>query len=125
MGQTHQLNKLEIPRWIHGHMNSKHSLHVFCDASQQAYATCILLRSVNPQGVACHLVAAKSRIAPLKNISISRLELLGCCISVRLAKTIFSDLEEHGNIPIHYCSDLMNCLYWIKNDEQWATFVMN
>ncbi|GIY43253.1 hypothetical protein CEXT_550041 [Caerostris extrusa] len=19
----------------------------------------------------------------------------------------------------------MNCLYWIKNDEQWATFVMN
>ncbi|GIX73760.1 hypothetical protein CDAR_444951 [Caerostris darwini] len=39
--QLHQLNKLEIPRWIQGHKNSKHSLHVFCDASQQAYATCI------------------------------------------------------------------------------------
>ncbi|GIY14969.1 DUF1758 domain-containing protein [Caerostris extrusa] len=39
--QLHQLNKLEIPRWIQGHKNSKHSLQVFCDASQQAYATCI------------------------------------------------------------------------------------
>ncbi|GIY80959.1 hypothetical protein CDAR_70932 [Caerostris darwini] len=26
--QLHQLNKLEIPRWIQGHKNSKHSLHI-------------------------------------------------------------------------------------------------
>ncbi|GIX68485.1 reverse transcriptase [Caerostris darwini] len=123
--QLHQLNKLEIPRWIQGHKNSKHSLHVFCDASQQAYATCIFLRSVNQQGVTCHLVAARSRVAPLKSISISRLELLGCCIGLRLAKTICTDLEELGGIPVYYWSDSMNCLYWIKNDEQWATFVMN
>ncbi|GIZ00028.1 hypothetical protein CEXT_97481 [Caerostris extrusa] len=35
------------------------------------------------------------------------------------------DDEELGGIPVYYWSDSMNCLYWIKNDEQWATFVMN
>ncbi|GIY07488.1 hypothetical protein CEXT_3771 [Caerostris extrusa] len=44
---------------------------------------------------------------------------------MRLAKTICTDLEELGGIPVYYWSDSMNCLYWIKNDEQWATFVMN
>ncbi|GIY05423.1 reverse transcriptase [Caerostris extrusa] len=92
--QLHQLNKLEISRWIQGHKNPKH-------------------------------IAARSRVAPLKSISISRLELLGCCIGLRLAKTICTDLEELGGIPVYYWSDSMNCLYWIKNDEQWATFVMN
>ncbi|GIX89493.1 reverse transcriptase [Caerostris extrusa] len=82
-------------------------------------------QSVSQQGVTCHLVAARSRVAPLKSISISRLELLGCCIGLRHAKTICTDLEELGGIPVYYWSDSMNCLYWIKNDEQWATFVMN
>ncbi|GIY68439.1 hypothetical protein CEXT_534331 [Caerostris extrusa] len=54
-----------------------------------------------------------------------QLELLGCCIDLRLAKTICTDLEELGGIPVYYWSDSMNCLHWIKNDEQWATFVMN
>ncbi|XP_055944628.1 uncharacterized protein LOC129975590 [Argiope bruennichi] len=123
--QLLQLNKLEIPRGIQGHKNSKHSLHVFCDASQQAYATYIFLRSVNQQGVTCHLVAARSRIAPLKSISISRLELLGCCIDLRFVKTICIDLEELRDIPVYYWSDSMNFSRWIKNDEQLATFVMN
>ncbi|GFV00940.1 integrase catalytic domain-containing protein [Trichonephila clavipes] len=62
------------------------SLHVFCDASKAAYATCIFLRSENENSASCQLVQARSRVAPLKSISIPRLELLACTIGARLAQ---------------------------------------
>ncbi|XP_035205244.1 uncharacterized protein LOC118180230 [Stegodyphus dumicola] len=38
------LSKAEVPRSIKfGKVNDKHSLHVFCDASQFAYATAVFL----------------------------------------------------------------------------------
>lgn len=100
------------------------SFHVFCDASQQAYATCVYLRNENASGVFCRLVQARSRVAPLKPITISRLELLACTIGVRLLKTIKEDLQL-GDIPSFYWTDSMNALHWIRNEEQWGVFVMN
>ncbi|GIX96940.1 hypothetical protein CEXT_151621 [Caerostris extrusa] len=85
---------------------------------------CIFLRSVNQQGVTSHLVAVKITYSTSKSISISRLELLDCCIGLRLAKTICTDLEELGGIPVFITGqDSMNCLYWIKNDEQMGKYL--
>ncbi|GFT42527.1 DUF1758 domain-containing protein [Trichonephila clavipes] len=70
------------------------SLHVFCDASKAAYATCIFLRSENENSASCQLVQARSRVAPLKSISIPRLELLACTIGARLARTVKEDLQN-------------------------------
>lgn len=123
--QLRKLKELEILRWFGGNVKTTYSLHVFCDASQNAYAACIFLRSETENKVNNQLVAARSRVAPLNKVTISRLELLACTIGIRLANTIKLDLESLGCIPTHYWSDSMNCLYWIKNDEQWATFVMN
>ena len=51
-------------------------IHGFCDASMKAYGACLYLRSTNSQGEHhCSLICAKSRVAPLKVISLSRLEL--------------------------------------------------
>ncbi|GFX56928.1 uncharacterized protein TNCV_3567001 [Trichonephila clavipes] len=63
------------------------SLHVFCDASKAAYATCIFLRSENENSASCQLVQARSRVAPLKSISIPRLELLACTMGQGLPKS--------------------------------------
>ncbi|GBM14542.1 hypothetical protein AVEN_249441-1 [Araneus ventricosus] len=66
----------------------------------------------------------RNRVAPLKKISIPRLELLSCTIGARLAKATISELGLE-KIPIFYWSDSMNALYWIKRNENWATFVYN
>ncbi|GFT96034.1 uncharacterized protein TNCV_313171 [Trichonephila clavipes] len=100
------------------------SLHVFCDASKAAYATCIFLRSENENSASCQLVQARSRVTPLKSISIPRLELLACTIGARLARTVKEDLKL-PSLPVFYWSDSTNALYWIKKSENWAVFVSN
>ncbi|GFS75274.1 integrase catalytic domain-containing protein [Trichonephila clavipes] len=85
------------------------SLHVFCDASKAAYATCIFLRSENENSASCQLVQAGSRVAPLKSILIPRLELLACTIGARLARTVKEDLKL-PSLPVFYWSDSTNAL---------------
>ncbi|GBM72972.1 hypothetical protein AVEN_35090-1 [Araneus ventricosus] len=119
-----KLNALEIPRWVRQDFSedSKLSIHVFCDASQSAYATCMFLRAESADNTLCQLIQARNRVAPLKNISIPRLELLSCTIGARLTKATISELGLE-KIPIFYWCDSINALYWIKRNENWATFV--
>ncbi|GFQ73832.1 uncharacterized protein TNCT_601871 [Trichonephila clavata] len=52
------LSKIEIPRYII--VSGKSELHVFVDASKNAYAACIFVRSVTNNGVQVHLIRAKT-----------------------------------------------------------------
>ncbi|XP_077296690.1 uncharacterized protein LOC143918623 [Arctopsyche grandis] len=66
----------EIPRCTVIYNSVDHQLHGFCDASEQAYVACIYLRSTNKLGqVKCQLLCSRSRVAPLKHVTIPRLEL--------------------------------------------------
>ncbi|GFW83666.1 DUF5641 domain-containing protein [Trichonephila clavipes] len=57
------LNNLEIPRCISKELspNSDLSLHVFCDASKAAYASCVFLRTEVGGAITCQLVQARAR----------------------------------------------------------------
>ncbi|GFW74593.1 integrase catalytic domain-containing protein [Trichonephila clavipes] len=124
--QLDRLKAIAVPRcMIEDPETSQNlSLHVFCDASKAAYATCIFLRSENENSASCQLVQARSRVAPLKSISIPRLELLACTIEARLVRTVKEDLKL-PSLPVFYWSDSTNALYWIKKSENWAVFVSN
>ncbi|GFU21862.1 DUF1758 domain-containing protein [Trichonephila clavipes] len=51
-------------------------LHGFCDASERAYGAAIYARSINPDGeIKVKLVASKSRVSPVKQVTMPRLEL--------------------------------------------------
>lgn len=116
---------VRIPRWMASTANSSSwSIHVFCDASKVAYSTVIFLRSVNGNVVNVQLMMAKSRIAPLKMMSIPRLELMACCIGARLARVVTDSLEVK-DLPVYFWTDSTTVLYWIKSDELWSTFVQN
>ncbi|UYV82191.1 hypothetical protein LAZ67_21001303 [Cordylochernes scorpioides] len=72
------LNKIQIPRYFscRGALLSV-ELHGFCDSSEVAYAEVFYIRSNFKSGqVKVSLIASKTRVAPLKMISIPRLELL-------------------------------------------------
>lgn len=79
MSNLHLLNNLKIPRCIMGSGNI-HRLEIqgFSDASIVAYGACLYLRTINErQECNVRLICVKSRVAPLKTISLPRLDLCG------------------------------------------------
>ena len=101
-------------------------LHHFSDASEKGYGTASYMRTKNARGdVHCSLVMAKSRVAPLKQTSIPRLELGAATVAVRVNHMIQQELE----IPVHntyYWTDSKSVLRYIKNEStRFHTFVAN
>jgi hypothetical protein len=77
-----QVNKLAVDRLVIAKgQPTEIQLHGFCDSSEKAYGACLYLRSVNQQGeVATKLLCSKSRVAPVKKITLPRLELCGALL---------------------------------------------
>ncbi|GFY73199.1 integrase catalytic domain-containing protein [Trichonephila inaurata madagascariensis] len=121
-----KLNKIEIPRCLIPGRNAPGNLtfHVFCDASKIAYAACVFLRCESENSTTCQLIQARCRVAPMKSLSIPRLELLACSIGARLSQSVSSDMKLE-NLPKIFWSDSADALYWIKGTETWAPFVYN
>ncbi|GFX35213.1 integrase_H2C2 domain-containing protein [Trichonephila clavipes] len=103
-------------------INSTSELHVFVDASKEAYAACVFVRSMFKSDVKVTLVRAKARVAPLKPLSIPHLELMACCISSRLANSCISSRLANSivnalnlpNLRITFWSDSTTALWWKK-----------
>ncbi|GFU87963.1 uncharacterized protein TNCV_1335321 [Trichonephila clavipes] len=101
------------------------SIHTFVDASKTAYAACIFLRSESNTGsVTVQLLQARSRITPMKTITIPRLELMAATIGARLFSSVKHALKI-SNIKIYFWTDSSTVLTWIIRREQWSVFVAN
>ncbi|XP_018406879.1 PREDICTED: uncharacterized protein LOC108782971 [Cyphomyrmex costatus] len=120
------INRIVIPRHAVIHNPVDIQLHGFCDASQSAYGACIFIRSVDEAGaIKVQLLTAKSRVAPLKTVSVPRLELCGAVLLAELVQKVAQSLTcaitEH-----HFWTDSEIVLAWIKGElSQWQTFVAN
>ncbi|XP_062534847.1 uncharacterized protein LOC134204027 [Armigeres subalbatus] len=92
-------------------------LHTFVDASLSGYAAVVYLRFEQDSTVECAIVGAKTRVAPLKFVSIPRLELQAAVIGVRLADTISKALSFKVH-KRYFWSDSRDVLCWIKSDHR-------
>ncbi|XP_076660298.1 uncharacterized protein LOC143363618 [Halictus rubicundus] len=85
------LEKVKFNRHITQRSVKSIELHGFCDASERAYGACIYIRTINQSGkIKTQLLCAKSRVAPLKTISLARLELCGA----NLLATLYCSVRE-------------------------------
>ncbi|XP_072046826.1 uncharacterized protein [Amphiura filiformis] len=101
-------------------------LHHFSDASLKGYGTVSYLRSENEDGdIHCALVIAKARVAPVKQVTVPRLELNASTVAVRVNTMIQHELD----IPINktvFWTDSMTVLRYINNEAaRFKTFVAN
>lgn len=107
--------KIRVPRWIGFTEEKQHvSLHGFCDASAQMYAAACYLRTVHTdKTVQVQLITAKTRVAPLKSLTIPRLEL---CSALLLANLLNTTNQELGipNLEICAWTDSAVTLAWIS-----------
>ena len=86
-----ELNKVSFPRSLSPHQSAEHrpTLCIFADASQEAFGACAYIRWMTTNGKHdVRFVAAKSRVAPLKELTIPRLELQAAVLASRLQVTI-------------------------------------
>jgi len=122
-----ELPELRIPRCLrHAAEVEDVTLHIFADASQEAYGAVLYARHRYKDGtVTCNLVASKSRVAPLHAVSIPRLELMAAVVGLRLAESVGPTLRISKS-QWTFWSDSMNVLYWIRGQSRkFKPFVAN
>ncbi|XP_008180992.1 uncharacterized protein LOC103308762 [Acyrthosiphon pisum] len=120
------LNELVVPRKIKGDCNIINiQIHGFADASIEAYGCCLFLRNTNSDGVhTSKLICAKSKVAPLKVVSLPRLELCAAILLVRLASRVIPKIQLDVSKK-YFWSDSNIVLAWITSQStKWRrTFV--
>ncbi|GFY72539.1 reverse transcriptase domain-containing protein [Trichonephila inaurata madagascariensis] len=100
-------------------------LHLFSDASIKAYGTVAYLRvELSDGNIITSFVAYKGRVAPLKTLSLPRLELMGALLSARLSEKIMEGLE----FPVQriFWTDSSIVFFWIKGSpDKFKVFIKN
>ena len=98
----------------------------FSDASSTGYGQCSYLRLVNTENkVHCSLLMAKSRVAPLKSITVPRMELTAALVSVRVSSLLQRELE-YANATHVFWTDSRVVLGYISNEsKRFHVFVAN
>ncbi|XP_063383605.1 uncharacterized protein LOC134669918 [Cydia fagiglandana] len=119
--------EVKINRWIHTNADrSSMEIHGFADASMSTYAAVIYVRIIDTDGqVQVSLLTAKTKTAPLKQISMPRLEMCAAVLLCRLLKHVVSifKVDKH---QVFAWSDSQVVLSWIKGDPgRWTPFVKN
>ncbi|XP_038122126.1 uncharacterized protein LOC119770754 [Culex quinquefasciatus] len=89
-----RLEQVKIPRWMSSY-NGRVELHGFSDASEEAYSAVVYIRTFNEiDGAYVNLVAAKTKVAPIRQVSLPRLELNGAWLLARLMKRVAKAFER-------------------------------
>ena len=105
-----------ILRFYHSPDRQVHDLqiHGFCDASQQAIAGAVYIRSLyTDTTVSTSLVIAKTKVAPLKTVTIPKLELSSAVLLSKLFSTVCKELGIKPCKMFAWCDSTV-ALGWIS-----------
>ncbi|XP_025262213.1 uncharacterized protein LOC112637209 [Camponotus floridanus] len=125
LSELHLLEHLRIRRWLGViQQDPTVEIHGFADASERGYAAVVYLRVSSTEETSIHLLAAKSKVAPIKPVTLPRLELCAASLLTNLVHHLRSSLEVSA--PVYLWSDSKVVLHWIKGHaSRWKTYVAN
>lgn len=117
---------IKLPRSMSHSTNQPIELHGFCDASIHAYSAVIYSRVLKSDGkYAIVLLAAKTKVSPIKTISLPKLELCGAHLLSKLINIVKNDLRINDVKCYAWC-DSSIVLHWMRgHPNRLKTFVSN
>ncbi|XP_073956419.1 uncharacterized protein [Choristoneura fumiferana] len=122
-----QLTNFRLKRWMNFKADVKLvELHGFSDASTAAFGAVVYARIMDAMGnIHVSLVTAKTRVAPIKQLSIPRLELNGAVLLAKLLVEV-SEVLKIPKTNIHAWTDSEVVLAWLScHPSKWKTFIGN
>ena len=125
------LGEVEVPRCYKSDTPENASLalcqlHVFCDASEVAFGAVAYVRMSFTDGThSTSLVMSRTRLAPLKKMTIVRLELQAAVLGARLANRVKHELSYQID-EICLWTDSTVVIQFLQNESRrFHTFVAN
>lgn len=123
-----KLNDIHIDRWIKTNNEDlqKTTLHGFCDASEKAYCAVVYARvETKPGEIKTSIIASKTRVAPVKSITLPRLELCGALLLSKLLTQVCEAMLFPKD-KVYAWTDSSVVLSWLFGDpHRWKLFVSN
>lgn len=107
-------------------MIKRTELHHFSDASHRGYGVASYVRLIDVEGrIHSSFVFGKSRCAPLKTVTIPRLELTAATLSIRADKLLRKELDMKID-DSYFWTDSTTVLKYIRNESRrFLIFVAN
>ena len=121
------LNVPKTPRRILYDNFEAAELHIFCDASESAYATGAYIVSKFSDGFHLQVLCSKTRVAAIKTVSVPRLGLCAALLCSTLCGVILATLNPILKYDsVFSWSDSTVALSWIKSTvKRFSNFVAN
>ncbi|GFW00288.1 probable medium-chain specific acyl-CoA dehydrogenase, mitochondrial [Trichonephila clavipes] len=108
------INNIEIPRRILVAFPEVIEVHGFADASERCYGAAVYCKSKNLKSeTLVRLITSKSRVAPIKSLTIPRLELCAAVLLAKLVKRVVAALQLE-TAELYLWSDSMIVLAWLR-----------
>jgi hypothetical protein len=127
-GSLAAVNDLHFPRCYCSspYREDSTDLIMFSDASEKAFGAVGCLRFELLDGtVKVAFVLAKAKVAPVKYVSMPRLELCGCLVAVRMAKTLLNKLRIRIRQVILFTDSTTNLRWFNSESFRFTTYVAN
>lgn len=125
--QLLHMDIIYLNRWLHtlSDGTTRLEVHGFSDASCLAYSAAVYLRVITTNTIHVSLVIAKTKVAPVKQVSLPRLELCGAVLLSKLLNDVKTSLKV-ADESVFAWTDSMIVLSWLrKNPNVWKTYVAN
>ncbi|GFT94671.1 uncharacterized protein TNCV_1990921 [Trichonephila clavipes] len=120
-----KINSLTVSRWVILTADNTVELHGFADSSSLAYAAAIYFRQKHNGKIKDQLLVSKTKLAPVKQVSIPRLELCGAHLLSKLFKSVLRTLKYY-TFDVFAWTDSKIVLSWLSgHPRKWKTFVAN
>jgi hypothetical protein len=121
-----KLSQLKINRKVICSNANNIQLYGFCDSSERAYGACLYIRSTdNNNKTSSELLCSTSKVVPLKQLTIPRLELSAATLLIKLYKKVIRAINATVYESYLWTNSSI-VLTWIQGpSNKWKTFVGN
>ena len=114
LSREEDMGSLVYPRFV-GEFNGKSEIHVFGDASKDAFGACAYLWIKTREGWQSWLILSRAKIVPMKEMTIPNLELEAACLVTNVCSLLKDEYPYHSN-QVHLWLDSHIVLWWLHKD---------